>query len=342
MKKLFLLLATIMLVRNDSFAKIWRVNNNLGINADFTTLQAAHDGAAAGDTLYLESSPTNYGGLSSSKRLVIIGTGYLLEQNQGLQAFTLPSRISTMTLNTGSDGTIIEGLSFNTNAINIFAKDIIIKRNNFLGDDGKNDNYFGSINLYSSANIYITQNFGIKVYNPTAATGILISNNYIGYGLAYGEGTNGQCINLDPGTVAIIKNNIFRNGTVKSFNSNISNNIMYNGFMEGTGNLISNNIANGIQFGTDDGNKANVDMTTVFYQAGSFDASWQLKAASPAIGAGFGSTSQSPIDCGMYGGSFPYVLSGIPAIPSIYFFSNQPVGSNSDPIHVQIKVKSNN
>ena len=82
MKKLFLLLATIMLVRNDSFAKIWRVNNNLGINADFTTLQAAHDGAAAGDTLYLESSPTNYGGLSSSKRLVIIGTGYLLEQNQ--------------------------------------------------------------------------------------------------------------------------------------------------------------------------------------------------------------------------------------------------------------------
>jgi len=68
---------------------------------------------------------------------------------------------------------------------------------------------------------------------------------------------------------------------------------------------------------------------------------FKLKAGSPALGAGYGSTAQNPVDAGMYGGSTPYVLSGIPAIPSIYFFANQPVGSNSDPIDVQIKVRSN-
>jgi hypothetical protein len=117
---------------------------------------------------------------------------------------------------------------------------------------------------------------------------------------------------------------------------------MFVGFIDGSGNLISNNIANNTQFGNADGNKQNIDMATVFESTGSYDAYFKLKAGSPAIGAGYGSTVQTPVDCGMFGGSTSYVLSGIPAIPSIYFFANQPVGSNSDPIDVQVKVRSNN
>lgn len=118
---------------------------------------------------------------------------------------------------------------------------------------------------------------------------------------------------------------------------------MYVGFYGGSGNLVSNNLANNSQFGTADANQANVDMSTVFVGTGSYDGFFKLKVGSPAIGAGYGSTVQTPVDAGMFGGgSTAYVLSGIPAIPSIYFFANQPVGSNSDPIDVQVKVRSNN
>ncbi|RZL18408.1 MAG: hypothetical protein EOO96_27415 [Pedobacter sp.] len=84
-------------------------------------------------------------------------------------------------------------------------------------------------------------------------------------------------------------------------------------------------------------------MGTVFIGKGtgiSSDGQWKLKAGSPAIGAGYGSTPTTPIDAGMFSGNTPYVLAGQPSMPSIYFFENQPVGSNSDPIDVTIKVKS--
>jgi hypothetical protein len=51
--------------------KTWRVNNNPGISADFTTAQVAHDAASAGDTIHLEPSLTNYGGLNITKKLAV-------------------------------------------------------------------------------------------------------------------------------------------------------------------------------------------------------------------------------------------------------------------------------
>jgi hypothetical protein len=81
-------------------------------------------------------------------------------------------------------------------------------------------------------------------------------------------------------------------------------------------------------------------METVFVGTGSPDAQWQLKAGSPAIGTGFGSTPQDPVDAGMFWGDKPYKLSGIPGMPVIYEINVQAVGSNSDPIKVTLKVKS--
>jgi hypothetical protein len=343
MKQIIVLFAALVFHFTAS-AKIWRVNNNVGVNADFTTLQAAHNGASAGDTLYLESSPTSYGGLNATKKLIIIGTGYFLDQNLNLQATAMPSRADAITLNVGAAGSVIAGLTFNGSAINIYADNVIVQRNYFGTFSGSNFDWTtGTINIYSSAsNIYITQNFAVIIYNNSVSTGLLITGNYISYGLAYGEGTSSFCLQLHTSSVAIIQNNIFRRGTLDVNNSNISNNIMYNGFFSGTGNLLSNNIANNSQFGTASGNQENVNMSSVFELTGTYDARWKLKAGSPALGAGYGSTPQNPVDCGMFGGSTPYVLSGIPAIPSIYYFANQPVGSNSDPIDVQIKVKSNN
>jgi len=326
------------------FAKIWRVNNNTGINADFTTLQAAHNGATAGDTLYLESSPTSYGALSASKKLTIIGTGYFLDQNLNLQAFFLPSKVDGITLNVGSAGSVIEGLSTNASSITINVNDVVIRRNFLGGPVGSiMDNSVGNVNINSNAsNIIIAGNYALTIQNGSASTGILILNNFITVHNFQGENSQSTCLQLHTNTVAIVKNNIFRRGAVDVYNTNFSNNIMYAGYYSGSSNLLANNISNGTQFGTLNGNQTNVSMATVFELNGSADAFWKLKAGSPAIAAGYGSTPGSPVDCGMFGGSSPYALSGIPAIPTIYFFANQPVGSNSDPIDVQIKVRSNN
>ena len=44
-------------------AKIWRVNNNTGVVADFTTFTAAVNSASvlSGDTIHIEPSATSYG-----------------------------------------------------------------------------------------------------------------------------------------------------------------------------------------------------------------------------------------------------------------------------------------
>jgi hypothetical protein len=70
---------------------------------------------------------------------------------------------------------------------------------------------------------------------------------------------------------------------------------------------------------------------------GSNDGIFQLKAGSPAIGAGVGG-----VDMGLFGGSDPYVLSGLPAIPAIWFISAPSSGSGASGLQVQIKAKSHN
>jgi hypothetical protein len=336
-------------------AKIWRVNNIPGVNADFTTLQAAHNGAASGDTIHLEGSPTSYGNLTASKKLAIIGPGFFLSENPNTQAVALTALVGSVSFNIGAEGSIIMGCDFNAGSCQVFCDNIVIRRNKFSQRSGNSIDWsVGIIYLqYQSNNgnlpvnnVIISQNFGLIIEaSGRAHTGVLISNNYIGHYGYSGDASTGNCINMNANSVVILQNNIFRRGTVNVSNSNLSNNIMVAGFLGGSGNLTSNNIANGTQFGNANGNQQNVDMATVFVGAGSgisSDGAWKLKAGSPAIGAGFGSTVSNPIDCGMYGGYFPYALSGMPPIPSIYFFENQPVGSNADPIDVSIKVKSNN
>ncbi|GAB4372155.1 MAG: hypothetical protein Kow0042_15340 [Calditrichia bacterium] len=116
---------------------------------------------------------------------------------------------------------------------------------------------------------------------------------------------------------------------------------MMNGTFSGTNSPanINHNIGDANQFGTLYGNQVNVPMNTVFVDSGSVstDGDWQLRSGSPAIGAGLNGE-----DCGMFGGTTPYILSGIPAIPTIYFFVAPSSASGTQGLQVQIKAKSNN
>ena len=86
--KIFSLLFFVF-ISASTLGKIWIVDSNSGSTAkDFTNLKAAHDGAAAGDTLYLIGSPVNYitTKVTLTKRLVIIGPGYFLNENPNTQS----------------------------------------------------------------------------------------------------------------------------------------------------------------------------------------------------------------------------------------------------------------
>ena len=107
MKKVFFF-AVLSLAVSSAHAKIWRVNNVPGVAADFTTAQAAHDGAAANDTIYLESSPNSYGDLITTKKLTWIGLGYFLPQNPGLQYHNNAGFVSSININPGSDGSLFQ------------------------------------------------------------------------------------------------------------------------------------------------------------------------------------------------------------------------------------------
>jgi hypothetical protein len=315
-------------------AKIWRVNNT-GLPADFTTIQNAHDNAAvlAGDTLHIEPSPTSYGALIATKKLIIIGNGYFLNQNLDLQANPLSSRISSFDFDTGSSGSVIMGMEILGSANSyIRVGNITVSRNYFQTSTTYlflmrtttaysnvliSQNYFANYGILSSGsgtqsynNIMILNNIITQIYLPVYYSGSVM-NNVITY-----SGNNADYF--------VIKNNICTNTSGAVFASATGSTISYNTSAGAAGLPAGNNNFN------------SVSMSTVFMQTGSTDGYYILKSGSPAIGSG-----ESGIDRGIFGGSNPYVLSGIPPVPSIYKLT-APTNSNGNQLNVIISTKTNN
>ena len=91
-------------------ATVWHVNSNPDV--DFTPIQQAHDdaGVSNGDTLYVYGSVNNYGSLTMSKQLTLIGPGYFLNENPETQANSISANCNTFSLNSGSENSFITGL----------------------------------------------------------------------------------------------------------------------------------------------------------------------------------------------------------------------------------------
>ncbi|HRY33180.1 MAG TPA: hypothetical protein P5531_09470 [Bacteroidales bacterium] len=306
-------------------ATVHRVNSAPGSAAAYSSVQAAHNAASSGDTLYLECSAVSYGNLDCTKSLTIIGSGYFLGQNPQTQASPASAYIPFIQFNASSAGSSVTGLSIGQ--IYLYTSDILINRNYLTGNNA----------IYQATgspigNIIITQNYfhtgaywNTSINFPYPANNILISNNYLFGGIS-STGSFSAVItnNVVSGSInchnAIIKNNIHTAGSFTNNNCSISFNLGYNN-----------------DFGNQNGNQSNVNMSNVFLGStgNSTDGQWQLKPGSPAIGAGEGGA-----DCGMYGGALPYVLSGMPNIPSIYYLNAPAIPSNT--INVSIKAKSHN
>ena len=169
--------------------------------------------------------------------------------------------------------------------------------------------------MKNSINTNIVSNYAI--YSSKSGLSLAINNNFL------------SAINVNPSAYNI---SIYLNGTsgTYSFSNNVLmgglythngaylNNILLDGSASGSNNFYYYNLGNSTQFGNDFGNQQNVDMSTVFvdYTSG-VDNGLILAPGSPAIGAGF-----EGVDCGIFGGDRPYMLSGMPPIPS---FLNLPI-----------------
>jgi len=352
-------LCAFLLTGTNAFAKIWRVNNNGAgtlplIAADFTTLQAAHDGAAVGDTLHIEQSPTSYGNCTFTKRLVVIGVGYYLTANPKTQVnkdFT--SVVGALTLvNGASAGTVITGLTQSAGVAWIIgANNISILRNRFTYAAGPRI-YLGTGNATPCDGITIQQNSiegstSTYAVQTTPGTSGLISNmNVTGniiagaYGFSLGANASG-----------IFKNNqvSVSYNPINLVNFYVVNNMSYSS--TSTGNTFDNcniefnmgTVAGHFISPAGSGNIIGTGNVTVaiggwnLLGGPSPDGQYQLQASSPAKGAG-----KSGDDMGAYGGSIPYKLSGMPSVPNIYSMTVDPIPAGATSIGVTIATKSNN
>jgi hypothetical protein len=243
LKRIALLLTGFLLTSTLASAKIWQVNNTgVGI-ADFTTLQAAHNGAAAGDTLYIYPSASHYGALTSVKKLIIFGVGFFLRENYADYPTSFTSSAASITLNNGSQGSLIAGLysSFSGSQITINTSDITIQRNY---------NWDIFLNSTGLSNITILQNYDIGIQAQGSCANVIIKNNLL---YPYGHHVNTcQCL---------IINNVFR---YNSFDPTYDNQIFLNNIRVGGAlNIINSSLSNNIDaggttsfiFGTSNGNK---------------------------------------------------------------------------------------
>ncbi len=324
MKKLIIVSTMLFFLSENSFAKIWRVNNMTGVTADFTTAQAAHDGASAGDTIHLEPSVNNYGSVYASKPLVWISIGSFLIDNLGNQFSTTTGKVSNFICNNGSAGTVVS--LFIESYAYVYTSNITFNRCHING----------YIYLSSNpSNIVVTQNF-IGSYCNIDATNVIFSNNIVGYGITMSGYS----------TSAIITNNVFNflnrnenyHGTGNIYNSVFQNNISIKGGNYAFYNsLPTYNMFPDAIFPSGNNNILNANMTNVFVNpTGSVDKDFQLKTGSPAIASGYGG-----IDMGAFGGSTAFKLALQPAIPAITNMST-PSSTGGNTIQVTFSAKSNN
>lgn len=325
------LLAIALLTSSVSIAKVWRINNNPGVSRDFAEVSTAVASSSVqnGDTLYVEPGTTAYTAFNLTKRLVFIGTGYLLNENTGLQSNSNETTIASIYLDSLSSGSVFSGIRVTTFATNSNTDNITISRS-----------YIPLITI--SANITNSRMSGWVINKCYAGLFQMNSSGFVFENLQVTNCIFTGSFATFSNNNSLIRNNLFMS-TVNTSNSYVANNIFLNGWsLVLTNCTVKNNIATGNVLVAGNGNQNNVPLANLFIGTGSSDGRYQLKSGSPAIGAGETVNGVTP-DCGPFGTDDPYRLSGIPPIPSIYALTVPgSVPTSATTISVTVSTRSNN
>ena len=298
-------------------ATILRVSNVNGSTAPYSTIQAAHDAASAGDTIMVDGSNTVYEQTEISKKLVFVGPGFWINEN-GMVQESVPSATVSFVVHKEAAGTVIEGfrLYYYINyAISIRADNCVVRRCylkngsgvgiQFSRDDDKDPNPTGAvihqnffddcgIGIYrleyetSMTNLQITNN--IFVHNDGSHNDISsISNSYIAYNTMVGGANYYQGFAFV--NASTIEHNIIRLIKTEEHYKNFRNEIIrYGNMYDVDDNEWSDNVEKlsaKVEYNTDK------DIPNI---------EW-IKEYSSNYGA--------------FAGDSPYILSGIPAAPMI-------------------------
>jgi hypothetical protein len=343
MKKLITLSFLLFVLLGALSATIIRVNNNPNLDADYTDLQAAIDAAVAGDTIYLEQSAISYGDAVINKRLIVIGGGYLLDENTQIKPDARSTSIGDLDIGSSSspddnlaNGTVLIGISFAGSTVKVFDQSSIIRClfSGTNGDDLDFESLSSSGSLVSQCIFSGIFGGGPKITFSNAFGGEDPTNNTISNCIFYGSGfsaSNGNVI--ENNTFIYISGGGSNSSVFATSNSTVKNNLIIQGNADlvlstnSTGNSMINNVI----VTTDD------TETDYVLGEGSTDGQWQLSEGSLAAGAG-----ENGVDVGAYGGLSPYVLSGVPPIPRISSISIPTTGSSSTGLQVQVTIKSQN
>lgn len=91
-------------------ATILRVSNRTNSGAPYSEISQAINAAEEGDTIMVDGSNTSYGNITITKRVVLIGPGYLLNENGVIAEGSPSAMLGTVSSNyNGAAGSIIMG-----------------------------------------------------------------------------------------------------------------------------------------------------------------------------------------------------------------------------------------
>jgi len=377
MKKTILLSAVIILAISKCIAQgTYVVNNIPGSAANYHVLQHALDSVPSGSIILLQNSGLNYGQAIIKKPLVIYGAGYFLGQNAApnTQANLSESLIKYLEFDSGSQGSIVSGLHIKDSAND---QSLINTRVNFGGTNNVtlsrciidpavafSYNYSGSAMQFGNCSNITVEQCYINVLTSSeyfvwlnSSSNILLTNNLI-------VGYIDFSANAGNSSTYILKNNTFYGNIAGTFHAEgcqmlennviivtdtsasiTSNNGLYNNPFSTAGHNITN-VQNLFKYDglADNTNLVNPKLTidSLFLDfsnplVSSNDGIFQLRAT--AVAKKFGNDGT---DAGAFGGTYPYVLSGIPAIPNIYFAQVPQTGTSNGGLKVHLKIQANN
>ena len=333
------------------------IDNNPGSTTTYQTIQAAHDAAAAGSTIYVQPSPTSYGDVTIDKALTIVGRSHSVPSKisqlgsvivrssnvnlKGLSSYYIQSQSSgapnpppyvgltifdcntQLSLGENSESPLLDNVSIRGSVIQSVAI------------------YQDAINVLFSNNIITS---GFFTYNSST---LVVANNIFkfNYGLNF--------YNYSIAGPVILYNNMFISNygadatidfAVGSFN--LSNNLTYN--YDTAGNVFFTNSGGSY---TESGMLANtnpqftnVDANINFSLAGpsTYNSSSRLEdnitlqAGSPALTGGGGGS-----EIGVNNNNFKYDILGNPhGVPTLDVVSYTGAVPKNGNINVTIKAKA--
>ena len=345
MKKFFTLMTAVVLFCSAAEAKNWRINNDPEAKADFLSINAAMASTDVypGDVLYLDPG-CHLPQQTISKGVTIIGTGFNLNgavEEAFVEGFNIKaSDIKLMSIN-------ITGKTETASGVSNFTLERCKTRDLSFINSGTNLKVLncyvsGHINGYDRGvtvrntivlgQIYRIQNGSIKncvVISDCGNEASTYYSYYVLYSITNTSITNNIIINTN--TKSTVSGN-----TTTFYNHQTIYNVS-----ETDANSINNNILSNDSTHTFAIYKTNqfigAKIEDVFEWEGSLDERFKLKEGSPALGAG-----ANAVDCGVYGGAYSYVVSGLPKFIPYIVESNIPTTPTDGKLNITLKIKSQN